>query len=43
MPEWGKLSYEKTERSHGESMQPVVEHLVKKYRREHREMKGKQK
>ena len=38
--EWGQLDYEKNERSHDASMQPLVEHLVEECRREYREMKG---
>ena len=40
--EWGKLSYEKAERSQEAPIQPVVEHLVQEFRREHREIKGEQ-
>ena len=32
--------YEKAERGHGASMQPVVENLGEEFRREHRERKG---
>ena len=38
--ERGELVYEKAERSHEAPMQPVAEHLVEEYRREHRVMKG---